>query len=205
MSFAFFFFLGPSQGRKVNTLAEHEMIPNNNKSDEVEEPPETVARPPRPGRLAAIAAVEDDIVHTITPVARVFQAGRRRQRRIASPSPFVLQQQQQPKSAGGVASGGHVERNVCSVPLGPSKRKLHMSPFAALDDIGGSGGNMATRRRVTRRKVSINPISGRRRSTSGTPLIPRRRSFLAPSRSSEGPASQMFAVPLHTSIANSPP
>jgi hypothetical protein len=145
-------------------------------------------------------------VHSITPVARVFQAGRRRQRRIVSPSPFVLQQQQQqlPNSAGGVSGDGRqVERTlkISSVPLGPSKRKLHMSPFAALDDIGGSGaGNMAARRRVTRRRVST---SGRR-STSGTPMIPRRRSFLAPPTSSDPPAFQEGAVPLRTSIANSP-
>jgi len=171
------------------------------KSDEVEEPPETAARPPRPGRLLALAAVEDDIVHTITPVSRVHQPRRRRQRRIVSPSPFVLQQQLS-NSAGGIAGSGHPERKISSVPLGPSKRKLHMSPFSALDDIDGSGGNMAARRRVTRRKVSV---SDQRRRISGTPLIPRRRSFLAPSRSSEPPASQMSPGALRTSIASSPP
>lgn len=179
------------------------MIPSNNRNGEFEEPPETAARPPKPaGRLAAIAAVEDDMVHTITPVTRKFQARRRRQRRIVSPSPFVLQQQL-PNSAGGVAGAGQLDRTlkISSVPLGPSKRKLHMSPFAALDDIGGSGGNMAARRRVTRRKVSI---SGRRRSTSGTPMIPRRRSFLAPPASSDPSASQHISIPLRTSIANSP-
>jgi hypothetical protein len=172
---------------------------DNNHVVVIEQPPETAARPPRPGRLAAVAAVDDDAVHSITPVARVFQEGRRRQRRVVSPSPFVLQQQL-PNSAGGVVSG-QVARTlkISSVPLGPSKRKLHMSPFAALDDISG---NMAARRRVTRRKVSM---SGRRRSTSGTPMMPRRRSFLAPPSSSDPPPSQIVGVPLRTSIASSPP
>lgn len=193
--------LGSLQGQ-ISTASEYETIPDIDRSDEVEEePPETAARPPRPGRLVAVTAVEDDTVHTITPVARSFQAGRRRQRRIVSPSPFVLQQRQVSNSAGGVAGGGHAPRKISSVPLGPSKRKLHMSPFSALDDIESSDGNRAARRRVIRRKVSI---SDRRRSASGTPMIPRRRSFLAPSRSSEPPASQISAIPLRTSIANSP-
>jgi hypothetical protein len=176
----------------------------NNDVGELERPPETAVRPSRPGRLlAAVAVVDDDAVHSITPVARVFQAGRRRQRRVASPSPFVLQQQL-PNSAGMVSGGAQVARTlkISSLPLGPSKRKLHMSPFASIDDVGGGGaGSMAARRRVVRRRVSA---SGRRRSTSGTPMIPRRRSFLAPPTSSDPPASQIVAVPLRTSIANSP-
>ena len=89
-----------------------------------------------------------------TPVARIARAraNRRKARTLVSPSPMVLQ----PASR---KSFGALKIKISEERFGPSKRKLHMSPYARLDSLDGTSERV--RQRITRRRVSV---SGRRNS-----------------------------------------
>lgn len=82
-----------------------------------------------------------------TPLTRIIRAKRRKSRTVGSDSPFVLR----PISGG--SSFGALQLRFKEEKFGSSKRKLHLSPYAALDGIGG--GSEAAIRRITRRRISV--------------------------------------------------
>lgn len=122
-------------------------------------------RPSRPPPIAVrplCGIISEDVSGTTTPVEcaspyRKKQRRRRRLRRIPSPSPFVIHKM----SLFGGGNGAQTCDETATA-LGPSKRKLHMSPFAAAAAAigggadstptpGGSGGGMSSHKRVRKK------------------------------------------------------
>ena len=148
--------------------------------------------------------------HSATPIdARPHNGQRRRGRRFVSPTPFVLHHALVPSAA--QQQHHHHQQQQHDVefqePLGPSKRKLRMSPFATSTENAGNSSRRVGVRRVIRRRVSI---SGRRSSSgdtgdTGTVSFPRQRSLLGPSSAVDAPHFVSAMPVLRTAIASSSP